>query len=194
MEAQQTGTPPKKGRWSIFPYPIRRLVIIISIILILVLGTICVISVLQNWGAVYNILVAVLAVVALIIGLLAFWSDSNSGVTPVPEPSGAKPVVSPSQAGLPDSPALPDAPVTSYSPPARGNDGSPLSRAALLRELASLPIGTFQIVVSDLGIPAFNLSGLSAPSSVRAEEVLEFIGDEHLQQVKDALDRVKKKR
>jgi predicted PurR-regulated permease PerM len=36
MEAQQTGTPPNTRRSGIFPHPIRKLVIIISIILFLV--------------------------------------------------------------------------------------------------------------------------------------------------------------
>ncbi len=91
MALEGTGTPPKTKKSGIFPDSIRKVVIICSIIVFLIIAIIGAIGIWNNWGIVFNLIFLVLAVVSVVFGLLALWPSKESAEAPVYPGPGSSP-------------------------------------------------------------------------------------------------------
>jgi hypothetical protein len=87
MAAQQTGSPPKKGRFGVIPDSSHKFFIIFLITLFLLTGVIGGIGIWKNWGIVYNLIFLLLAVGSMTAGILTFWPSASSNETVAPAPS-----------------------------------------------------------------------------------------------------------
>jgi hypothetical protein len=187
MAAQQTGKPTRLQKIRRFPGWLRYIFIGLGLVSLGLLGFFWIRGV--NNDTLNKDMTALFIVLTAMFAFLAMpplYRSEHGQPTEEPSPAISYPVESLSAIDPPytGSPAV----SPTQSGPSQGIAGSPLNRAALLKELANEPPGVFQMVVSYLNISASELSGSSASPAIRADEVLTLVGNEHLQRVREAIN------